>query len=116
MFPIGLPVLTVKLYKQDPAAADLFIFRLRVDHLARNLDQVIVEAQGNAQLLARFKELPGFQAQPIIADVEGAGEAAASHLTGVTKNFIIEKTQGITTLSFSTFKQFILHPRVSSCA
>ena len=80
---------------------------------AGDLDQVILQSQCNPQLLARFKELPGFQAQPIIADVEGAGEAATSHLTGVTKNFIIEKIQSVTALLFASFKQFITHPKVS---
>ena len=74
MLLIGSSFLLADFQKQDAAAAQLVVFGQAVDDLADESNDIVLQAEGNAQLLTRLEELAGFQAKPHFTDIQGPGQ------------------------------------------
>ncbi len=60
MLLVGAAVSLVKFNKHDTAGTEIVGLRLRIDYPAVDLNEIVIETEGDAQLLPRFKELAWF--------------------------------------------------------
>jgi hypothetical protein len=116
MLLVEVAVVIFEFKKHDAAAAKIVILRLGIDDPSIDLDQVVSEAQGNTQALAGIKKHTGFKAQSRLADIEGAGKAAAENFTSSRENLVVKKVQGITAIRLAPFEQVVTHYMLSNPA